>query len=89
MQNFNGLLLRPFQQNKTLLLSTLLFMTVFYYICHIQPKCFFKDDGSVRQFGIGYKKKTILPIWLAAIVLAIVSYFIVLFYYSYHKLSFR
>ena len=82
-------LVRPFQQNKILILSTMLFVTCFYYICFTQPKCFFKEDGSVRQFGIGYKKKTILPIWLAAIILAILSYFIITFYYSFHKLSFR
>ena len=40
----------------------------------------FKNDGSIRQFGIGYKEKTVLPIWLIAIVVAILCYVFVMYY---------
>ena len=46
----------------------------------------YNKDGSLRQFGIGYQKKTILPAWLIAIVVAIMSYFGVLYYISLPKM---
>ena len=58
--------------------SILLFVTLFSIIVYTKPTIIFKDDGSVRQFGIGYKNKTILPIWLATIMLAFLSYLLVL-----------
>jgi hypothetical protein len=33
----------------------------------------------LRPFGVGYKNTTILPLWLASILLAIFSYFVVLY----------
>ena len=46
----------------------------------------FKKDGSIRQFGIGYKEKTVLPIWLMAIVIAILSYVFVMYYLAMPRL---
>ena len=52
---------------------------LFMFILHlIKPKLFYDEKGTFRQFGIGYSKKTIFPIWLITIVLAILSYLIVL-----------
>ncbi len=58
--------------------SILLFISLFSMIVYTKPSIIFKKDGSVRQFGVGYKNKTILPIWLATIILAFLSYLIVL-----------
>ena len=58
--------------------SILLFIALFSMIVYTKPSIIFKEDGSVRQFGVGYKNKTILPIWLATIILAFLSYLIVL-----------
>ena len=41
------------------------------------PSFIYNDDGSLREFGIGYASKTVLPIWLIAIVLGILSYLFV------------
>jgi len=49
---------------------------------------FYKDDGSIRQFGVGYRNKTILPVWLLAIILGILSYLFVLYYLAYPRISF-
>jgi hypothetical protein len=59
------------------LMSILLFLIVYYIIQYDKPLFIYNVDGTLRQFGIGYKKKTILPIWLLAILLAIISYMIV------------
>jgi hypothetical protein len=39
----------------------------------------YNDDGSLRQFGIGFHRKTVVPAWLVAIIVAILSYMIVLY----------
>jgi hypothetical protein len=52
----------------------------------MKPACFYNKDGSIREFGIGYKNKTILPIWLLSIILGIVCYLAVMYYVSYSKL---
>ena len=39
----------------------------------------FYDDGTIREFGIGYKNKTVFPVWLVAMILGILSYLFVLY----------
>ena len=36
--------------------------------------------NSKFQFGVGYRKKTVVPIWLISIVVSLLSYVIVSFY---------
>lgn len=67
------------RQNITLI-SVILFILIFGLIQMMKPSCFYNKDGSIRQFGIGYKNKTILPIWLLSIVLGIFCYLVVLYY---------
>ena len=64
----------------------ILFIIIAVYIClyALIVKCkpsFMYDEKNdcFRQFGIGYKNTTILPLWLISILLAIMSYFIVLY----------
>jgi hypothetical protein len=45
----------------------------------MKPGFAYNDDGGFRPFGLGYRNKTIVPIWVVAIILAIFSYMIVLF----------
>ena len=68
------------------LISIILFVFMFGLIVMIKPAFLYNRDGSVREFGIGYKNKTILPIWLLSLVLGIVSYLIVMFYLASPKL---
>jgi len=68
------------------LISIILFVIMFGLIVMIKPSFLYNKDGSVRSFGIGYKNKTILPIWLVSLILGIVSYLIVMFYLASPKL---
>jgi hypothetical protein len=52
------------------------------------PHFLYNQDGSLREFGIGYKKKTVIPIWLVALILAILSYLFVLYYLAIPKIKF-
>jgi hypothetical protein len=68
--------------------SIILFVTIFSLIQYIQPSIIYNSDGSLRQFGIGTKKKTVLPIWLMSLILAIFSYLFVLYYLSFPKIMY-
>ena len=43
----------------------------------IKPGFAYNDLGGFRPFGLGYKHKTVFPVWVVAILLAIFSYGIV------------
>lgn len=72
---------RYIRENITLV-SILLFVIIFGTIQYIKPACFYNKDGSIREFGVGYRNKTILPIWLLSLVLGIMSYLAVSYYVS-------
>jgi hypothetical protein len=65
------------------LVSILLFLIIFGIIQAMTPSFLYNSDGSLREFGVGYKNKTILPVWLLAIVLGILSYCVVRFYATF------
>ncbi len=65
------------------LVSIILFLIVFGFIQLMQPAFLYNSDGSLRDFGVGYKNKTILPIWLLAIILGILSYCVSRFYVTF------
>jgi hypothetical protein len=52
----------------------------------MKPACFYNNDGSIREFGVGYKNKTILPIWLLSIILGILCYLAVSYYIIHPRL---
>lgn len=59
--------------------SILVFLAVFAAVQAFKPRFMYNDDGSLRQFGIGFKRKTVVPAWLIAILIAILSYLLVLY----------
>ena len=77
---------RLFVRNHINTFSILLFVILFTIVIYIKPSVVFKDNGTIREFGIGYKSKTILPIWLVSIILAFLSYLFVLYYLALPKL---
>ena len=76
---------RIIQENKTLV-SISLFLVIFLIIQYAKPGFLYKSDGSIRQFGIGYRNKTILPVWLLSIILGILCYLLVLYYLAFHSI---
>jgi len=73
------------RENITLV-AIILFVIIFGTIQMMKPACFYNRDGSIREFGIGYKNKTILPIWLLSLLLGILCYLAVLYYVNSHKI---
>jgi hypothetical protein len=79
-------MLRTFTRNNTNLVSIIIFLIIFGVVQFSKPDFLYNKDGSIREFGVGYKNKTILPLWLFSIVLGILSYVIVLYYLTYPQL---
>ena len=74
---------------KNITLFSLILFFIFYICIYIiRPKFLFNNDGSIRVFGVGYKNKTILPLWLLSIIIGIFSYLLVLYFSIYNKLIF-
>ena len=73
-------------KEHAILVSIIIFLLIFGSIQMVKPAFLYNKDGSIRAFGIGYRNKTILPIWLLSIVLGILSYLIVVFYITNHKM---
>jgi len=76
-------MLKTFTRNNTTLVSIVIFLVIFGLIQTIKPSFLYNNDGSLREFGVGYKNKTILPMWLFSIILGIITYVIVLYYLTY------
>ena len=76
---------RNFIRDYVTLVAIILFIIIFSMIQLSKPAFLYNTDGSIREFGVGYKNKTILPIWLLSIVLGIVCYLIVMYYIANPK----
>jgi hypothetical protein len=57
-------------------------------ILKLKPGFLYNHDGTLRTFGVGYKNKTVIPVWLLAIALAILSYLGILYYLIYPKIQY-
>jgi hypothetical protein len=77
---------RTLIRNNITLVAIILFVIIFGIIQMMKPACFYNRDGSIREFGIGYRNKTILPIWLSSLLLGILCYLAVLYYVNSPKL---
>ena len=78
-------MLRQFIVNNIMLVSLIIFLLFFAILLTYKPTLMFDKNGKPREFGIGYKNKTILPLWLMVIILAILIYFGILCYVNYNK----
>ena len=79
-------MLRSFIRNNITITAITLFIIIFAAVHVLRPGCLYKQDGSIREFGVGTKNKTIMPIWLFSIVLGILSYLFVSYYIAYPRL---
>ena len=67
----------------------LVFIISYGIVVYLQPEMVFNSKSDcLRQFGVGYKNTTIVPLWLISILFAIISYFIVLYvlHLRYHSI---
>ena len=62
--------------------AILIYIILFALVNLLKPAFMYNPDGSLKEFGVGYRKKTIIPVWLISIFLAIIAYFSVVYYTS-------
>ena len=71
---------RGYIRENVTLVSVVMFIIIFGTIQTMKPACLYNRDGSIREFGIGYRNKTIFPIWLLSLCLGILCYLFVMSY---------
>jgi len=72
--------LKGFVRYHKLNVTIFLFLVLFTLVHLLKPGLVYDKDGSFREFGVGYRHKTVIPIWVVSIVLAILSYIAVSYY---------
>jgi hypothetical protein len=77
---------RAYIRENATLFAIVLFLIIFVTIQMIKPAFLYNKDGSIREFGVGYRNKTIMPIWLLSLILGILSYLIVMYYIASPKI---
>jgi hypothetical protein len=65
-------------KRKNVNVAIIIFITIFVFIQYIKPRFLYTKDGAIRNFGIGYKENTIIPMWLITMIIAILSYYLVI-----------
>lgn len=60
-------------QNK-LTSAIVIYVILFYSLQLCKPTWLYKADGSLREFGVGFRQKTFVPMWLCSVLLGIFSY---------------
>ena len=78
---------RLFIRQNITSVSIVLFVILFIVIQLVKPSIIYNNDGSLRQFGLASRKKTVLPIWLITIFLAILCYLFILYYLTLPKFT--
>ena len=61
-------------QSNTLAFAITVFMLVFGIFIYASPSFAFDAKGRAKPFGIGIRRRTVTPVWLVAIIVAILSY---------------
>ena len=78
---------RLFIRQNITSVSIVLFVILFGIIQVTKPAIIYNKVGSLRQFGLASRKKTVLPIWLITIFLAILCYLFILYYLTLPKFN--
>jgi hypothetical protein len=60
-----------------------LFLFFMFLVHFTKPAFIYNDKGGFRPFGLGYRNFTVFPIWIVSIVLAILSYFLVIWFIGF------
>jgi hypothetical protein len=75
--------LKGFVRLHKLNVAIFIFLILFSLVHFMKPGFIYNHEGGFRPFGVGYKHKTVVPIWVVAIILAILCYLMVSIYLNY------
>ena len=71
---------RAFVRKHLAAIAVALFVVAYAVLNYYKPACMYNRDGSLRQFGVGRARKTVIPVWLAAVLLATCIYLGLMYY---------
>ena len=74
---------KPLLYKNRIAISIFIFASLLFLIHTIKPSIVYDNDGSFLQLGVGYSNKTIFPIWLVCVILALLSYIAVMTVINY------
>lgn len=75
--------LKGFVRHHKLNVAIFLFLVLFSSIHFVKPGFLYNHDGGFRPFGVGYRHKTVIPVWIVSIILAIFCYLLVSIYLNF------
>ena len=59
---------------NTIYISIGSFAVLLLFVHMMKPSMIYAPDGSIRQFGVGYRQKTVVPLWFVVLLSAAVCY---------------
>ena len=71
---------RTFIAQNKVNVAIIIFLIIFSAFHYLKPGFAYNREGGYRPFGLGFRNKTVVPIWIVAILFAIISYLFVLFW---------
>jgi quinol-cytochrome oxidoreductase complex cytochrome b subunit len=74
------MLSQDFVRTHKTAVAIVLFVVFFFFFHYVKPGFAYGTEGEFRPFGVGYRNKTVVPAWIVAIGLAILTYLFVLAY---------
>jgi len=74
---------KPLIRTHKVSVAIVIFVVIFSVVHYVKPLMLYNKKGGFRQFGVGYRNKTVFPIWIFAIILAIFSYLSVYYYLAF------
>jgi hypothetical protein len=69
-------------RHNKITVAIFIYIILFMVINTTKPAFMYNPDGTLKEFGLGFRRKTVIPLWLISILLAIITYFSVLYYSS-------
>ena len=74
---------RTYIKRHKSIFAVIVFIILYLLIITLKPNFLYNNDGSLRKFGLGYRTTSVIPLWLIALVLGILSYLLVSYYIIY------
>ena len=71
---------KAFIRKNKVSFAILIFLALFSLIHYLKPALIYNKQGAFREFGLGYKEKTVISMWVLSIILGILSYLLVSYY---------
>jgi len=71
---------RSFIAQHKVNVAIIIFIILFSLFHYFKPGFAYNNEGGFRPFGVGFRNKTVIPVWVVAIILGVFSYLLVLFW---------